>query len=269
MKDNSPQKSPEEIRESVREDYAQVANHGGRDDCGEPCSCCCPPTATVIEQALKLGYSQQELEKLPEGANMALGCGNPQAIADLKAGETVLDLGSGGGIDCFLAAGKVGPQGKVIGVDMTTEMVSKATAYAREGGYDNVEFRLGKIEDIPVADDSVDVIMSNCVINLSPDKPRVFRETFRVLKSGGRLAVSDVVATAEIPDEIRNDPQMISGCIGGAAMVQDVERMLQEAGFGEISIKLDEASRKIMATWAQGRGIEKYVCSASIEAVKP
>ncbi len=200
---------------------------------------------------------------------MGLGCGNPQAIASLQRGETVLDLGSGGGFDCFLAARAVGETGKVIGVDMTPEMVSKARENAMKAGYKNVEFRLGEIEHLPVADKSIDVILSNCVINLSPEKHKVFDDAFRVLKSGGRLAVSDVVATAELPEEVKNDLALHAGCIAGASLISDVEAMLQNSGFRDIRIKPKDESREFIRTWAPGRNIEDYVVSATIEAKKP
>ena len=189
-----------------------------------------------------------------------LGCGNPQVIANLKQGETVLDLGSGGGIDCFLAAVQVGSSGKVIGIDMTPEMLSKARANATSGGHANVEFRLGEIENIPVADDSVDVIMSNCVINLSPDKQRVFDEAFRILKVGGRLAVSDIIAIAEMPDAMRNDPALHSACISGAITADEIENMLKRSGFDQISIT---------GKGDMFRDYKEYIVSANIEAVKP
>ncbi len=196
--------SAEEIRTSVRDRYGAVANKQGS-ECGCASSCSTPA----------LGYTAEELSAAPEGANLGLGCGNPQAIAALKPGETVLDLGSGGGFDCFLAARAVGESGKVIGVDMTHEMVALARANAAKASLGNVEFRLGEIEHLPVADASVDVIISNCVINLSPDKPQVFREAFRVLKSGGRLAVSDMVASGRLPDELRGDLASYSACVAG------------------------------------------------------
>jgi len=200
---------------------------------------------------------------------MGLGCGNPQAIAALEPGETVLDLGSGGGFDCFLAVRQVGETGRVIGVDMTPEMIRKARANAAKSGFQNVEFRLGEIEHLPVADRSVDVILSNCVINLSPDKAAVFQEAFRVLKPGGRLAIADIVATAALPEDIRNDLALRVGCVGGAAAVDEIETFLREAGFREIRIQPKDESRELIREWAPGRQVEDYVISATIEAVKP
>lgn len=200
---------------------------------------------------------------------MGLGCGNPQAIAALKAGEIVLDLGSGGGFDCFLAARQVGDTGHVIGVDMTPEMITKARANADQGNYRNVEFRLAEIENLPVADGSVDVIISNCVINLAPDKPRVFSEAYRVLKPGGRLAISDVVASAELPQEVREDMALYAGCMAGASAVPEVERMLAEAGFTGIHVTPKDESRSFIREWVPGSDISDYIVSAAIEAVKP
>lgn len=204
----------------------------------------------------------------PEGANLGLGCGNPQAIADLKPGEVVLDLGCGGGFDCFLAAKRVGPTGRVIGVDMTPEMVARARVNTEKVELDNVEFRLGEIEHLPVADASVDVIISNCVINLSPDKPAVFRDAFRVLRPGGRLAVSDVVATAELPAEWRKDMALLSGCVSGAANIDTLSQILVDAGFVGISIKPKEESREFIRDWQPGARPEDYVVSANIRAIK-
>ncbi len=200
---------------------------------------------------------------------MGLGCGNPQAIAALKPGEAVLDLGSGGGVDCFLVAKQVGPSGRVIGVDMTPEMISRARANAAKAAYANVEFRLGEIEHLPLADSSVDVVISNCVVNLSPDKPGVYREVFRVLRPGGRVAISDVVATVPMPEELRRDLALLSGCVAGAATVTELERTLTEIGFQSVRIQPKEESRQFIRDWAPGRGIEQYVVSATIEAVKP
>ena len=217
----------------------------------------------------KMGYSDAELATVPEGSNMGLGCGNPTAIASLKPGEVVLDLGSGGGFDCFLAARQVGHEGQVIGVDMTPEMIELARENVRKGSYDNVEFRLGEIEHLPVADGTVDVVISNCVINLSPDKAAVFREAFRVLKPAGRLCVSDIVATMPLPQELTLDLTMVSCCIGGAALVDDLTRWMEEAGFQEIDVDVNEASRAFITDCAPGQGVEQYVASATIEAMKP
>jgi arsenite methyltransferase len=200
---------------------------------------------------------------------MGLGCGNPKAIAALKPGEVVLDLGAGGGFDCFLAANEVGETGHVIGVDMTPDMLSKARANATKGQYANVEFRLGEIEYLPVADASVDVIISNCVINLSSNKPRVFREAFRVLKAGGRLAISDVVATVEMPREMRNDVGLVAGCMGNASLIKDLQEMMLDAGFEQVRILPKDESKEFIKDWAPDHNVTDYVVSATIEAVKP
>jgi SAM-dependent methyltransferase len=227
------------------------------------------PGYTLEEISTLMGYSKEDRDSVPGGANLGLGCGNPVALATLKPGETVVDLGSGGGFDSFLAAKKVGETGQIIGVDMTPEMVAKARKNAEKMGTRNVEFRLGEIEHLPVADNSADVIMSNCVINLSPDKPSVFRDAFRILKSGGRLAVSDIVATAPVPEEVRKNLELVSACVGGAAMIDDIEKMLKEAGFQDIKIKPKDESREIIRDWVPGKNAGDYVVSAYIEAVKP
>jgi ubiquinone/menaquinone biosynthesis C-methylase UbiE len=206
---------------------------------------------------------------VPADANLGLGCGNPQAIAALRAGETVLDLGSGGGFDCFLAARQVGPTGHVIGVDMTPQMVSKARANAHSAGIANVDFRLGEIEHLPIPDSSVDVILSNCVLNLSPNKAEVIREAFRVLRPSGRLAISDVVATAPIPERFRTTDAALTGCIGGAAPVGELQQMLAEAGFANVAVLPRLESRAFIKDWMPGSGIEEYIASATIEATKP
>ena len=224
----------EEIKKVVREGYAKVAEK--EDSCCAPVSPCCGGTDLAQDISRKIGYTDEELASVPEGANLGLGCGNPIALASLAEGETVLDLGSGAGFDCFLAADKVGKKGKIIGVDMTPEMIEKARQNAQKGDYENVEFRLGEIENIPAADDSVDVIISNCVINLSPDKKRVFNEAFRVLKAGGRLMVSDIVLLKELPDFIRSSIAAYVGCISGALMKDEYLQAITEAGFSEVKI---------------------------------
>jgi arsenite methyltransferase len=269
----------EQVRAGVRESYAAVARGQTGGGCCQPGSspspseskaaCCAPPTSSARAQSGKLGYSETDLDAVPEDSNMGLGCGNPTAMAELKAGETVLDLGSGGGFDCFIAARQVGPEGAVIGVDMTPDMIALARKNAAEHGYDNVEFRLGEIEHLPVADNTIDVILSNCVINLSPEKAQVFADAFRALKAGGRLRVSDVVALKPVPDEMRNAMDMVSGCIGGAALVDEIQAWLKDAGFTDISIEPKPGSRDVVAGWAPGQGAENYVASADITAVKP
>lgn len=257
-----------EIRESVMKNYKEVAL--SNTSCGCSSSSCCetPEKNKLDEISETLGYATEEFKNVPEGSNMGLGCGNPQAIASLKSGETVLDLGSGGGFDCFLAAKTVGATGKVIGVDMTPEMISKARENAENGGYTNTDFRLGEIEHLPVADSTVDVIISNCVINLSPEKGQVFLEAYRVLKPGGRLAISDIVSSIELPDKIKNDLSLYSGCMAGASSIDELNRLLKKVGFSKINIQPKEKSREFIKEWAPNKGIEDYVVSASIEAVK-
>ncbi len=260
------------LRESVREMYAKVANATTESDCDGPAASCCGTSDDEAINTListRLGYSKAELNAVPSGADMGLGCGNPQAIAALKAGETVVDLGSGGGFDCFLASPEVGDTGRVIGIDMTPDMISKARNNASTGKFSNVEFRLGEIEHIPAADNSVDVIISNCVINLSPDKGQVFKEAYRILNTGGRLAISDVVATIELPEEMQNDPLLIAGCMGNAALIDDLKNDLEAAGFAQIQIQPKDSSREFIQDWAPGIGVENYVVAATIEAVKP
>jgi SAM-dependent methyltransferase len=252
------------VRSAVRERYGKIAKGSSE---GAEAVCCAPLCADDVSQAL--GYSSDELADLPEGANLGLGCGNPQRIAELKPGETVLDLGSGGGVDCFLAARQVGPGGLVIGVDITPEMVTKARENARSVGVRNIEFRLGEIEHLPVADNTVDVIMSNCVINLAPDKRVVYSEAFRVLKPGGRLAISDVLAIAEMPEELKRDKELLCGCVSGALGVEETRGILADAGFTDIVIELNEQSGEFIQHWATGRGLEKLICAAVIMAVKP
>lgn len=259
-------------RRTVRDAYAQVAQASDKGQISGSASHCCGVSDDSAINTListRLGYSLADLDLAPAGADMGLGCGNPKAIAALKPGETVVDLGSGGGFDCFLAVGEVGPSGQVIGVDMTPEMVSKARANALKGQYENVAFRLGEIEHLPIADAVADVVISNCVINLSPDKPQVFHEAFRVLKAGGRLAISDVVATAPLPEEMRNDAALIAGCMGNASLIADLEVMMRAAGFEQIRIQPKDESKTFIADWAPGRKVTDFVVSATIEAIKP
>ena len=223
----------EKIKKLVRNRYAKVAKTSGS-CCASPTSCCSAPTSKEVSGMI--GYSEDEMTAVPEGANLGLGCGNPTAMASLKEGETVLDLGAGAGFDCFLAANKVGKKGKVIGVDMTPEMIDKARANAKKGKYTNVEFRLGEIENLPAADNSVDVIISNCVINLSPNKKRVFEEAFRVLSPKGRLMVSDIVLLRALPESIRKNVEAYAGCISGAEIKDKYIELIRKAGFQEVRI---------------------------------
>lgn len=249
-----------EIKDMVRARYGGIA-------AGSAASCC--GAATVEDQAREMGYSAEELAAVPDGANLGLGCGNPQAIAGLRPGEVVIDLGSGAGFDCLLAARQVGPSGHVIGIDMTHEMLRKARENAAKVGADNVEFRLGEIEHLPVADNTADAILSNCVINLVPDKAQVFREAFRVLKPNGRLAISDVVNTKPLTPDLAADRALICDCVSGAAPSLEIEAWLQSAGFRDIRVTAKPESRDLVASWAPGRGIEDYVAAATIEARKP
>jgi SAM-dependent methyltransferase len=260
------------IRQGIREDYEKVASASNAGESTGVASSCCGVGGdgkinTLI--STRLGYSEEDLQAVPTGADMGLGCGNPRAIASLQAGETVVDLGSGGGFDCFLAAPEVGELGRVIGIDMTPDMISKARSNAVKGKYETVEFRLGEIEHMPVADNTADVIISNCVINLSPDKAAVFREAFRILKPGGRLAISDVVATAPLPDELRNDSKLLSGCMAGAMEIDELRATILAAGFTEVRLAPKDESREFIRDWAPGQKVEDYVVSATIEAVKP
>ena len=261
-----------DIKEMVRARYGGIAAANSKSDCCEPAtsSCCGAPAAPdTPDKSLQMGYSEAELAAVPEGANLGLGCGNPQAIAAMRPGEVVVDLGSGAGFDCLLAAKQVGSKGRVIGVDMTHEMLKNARENAAKIGATNVEFRLGEIEHLPIADDTADVIISNCVINLVPDKQQVFREAFRVLKSGGRLAISDVVNTAPLPLDLRTDPTLICGCVVGAASVSQIEAWLAEAGFVNVRVTPKPESRDLIKTWAPGRHVEDYVASAIVEGRKP
>ncbi|OXA55363.1 arsenite methyltransferase [Folsomia candida] len=260
-----------QLKASVRKAYAEVAvkNSAGK-AVGIQSSCCGAPKEVDIEYCKKfLGYTDDDMKTMVDGANMGLGCGNPTAIAELKEGQVVLDLGSGGGFDCFLAAKKVGKTGTVIGVDMTPEMLHKARLNARKGGYTNVSFRLGEIEHLPVADNTVDAIISNCVINLATDKAQVIREAARVLRRGGRLAISDIVATSPLPEEIKQDLELYNGCMAGATPVGELKEALENAGFTNISIQVNEESRQFIEKWSHiDRGVQNYVASAIIEAAK-
>ena len=272
----------ETVRENVRKGYAAIAR-SGVSCCGPAKSCCSTSSVTGVAKAI--GYSDAELATLPDGANMGLSCGNPGAIAALRRGETVLDLGSGGGFDVFLVAQKVGPRGRAIGVDMTPEMLSKARANAesfqRQTNLDNVDFRLGEIEHLPVADKSIDVVISNCVINLSPDKPQVWREIARVLKPGGRVAISDLALLRPLPAKIRESLEALVGCIAGAALVADTRRMIRAAGLvdavllpkpgyvdGLVDLK-GSLHRTICRLLPHGRRMGDYVTSLDISARKP
>jgi arsenite methyltransferase len=262
----------DEVRKKVREGYGKIAKT-------EKCGCGCGS-----EVSESVGYSKAELESVPMEADMNLGCGNPVALASLKEGEIVIDLGAGGGLDCFLAAKKVGPNGRVIGVDMTPEMLDKARANCRKGGYKNVEFRLGEIENLPVADNTADVIISNCVINLSPEKQRVFKEAFRALKPGGRLMISDMVLLQDIPEAVKNNVLAYIGCISGAEMKSTYIQMIKKAGFNEIKIVeettlkpeqiLSDATalsimKELNITRKQAEEIVGSVASLKISAIKP
>jgi ubiquinone/menaquinone biosynthesis C-methylase UbiE len=276
MKTTTP--DPETIKAEVRRRYGSIASGDASLNTSKPTgSCCSAPSVTVQAsscgcnadtQARTLGYSEADLANMPEGANLGLGCGNPVAIASLQPGQTVLDLGSGAGFDSFLAMRAVGPTGHVIGVDMTAEMITKARANAKKGGYSNVEFRLGEIEALPVADATVDVIISNCVINLCPDKRPVYREAFRVLKPGGRIAVSDVVARIELPDEVKRDLALHSGCLAGATLEQELKTILAEAGFVDVSIRPKGNSDEVITSWESKRGFESKVYAAEVTATK-
>ena len=259
-----------QIKEMVRARYGGIAAQASEASCCAPTapSCCGPETASH-DKARRMGYSEAELAAVPEGANLGLGCGNPQAIAAMQPGEIVVDLGSGAGFDCFLAARQVGDTGRVIGVDMTHEMLKKARDNAASIGARNVEFRLGELEHLPIADNTADVVISNCMINLVPDKQQVFREAFRVLKHGGRLAVSDVINIVPLPAELRADPALLCGCVAGAAPAERIEAWLSKAGFVGVRITPNFESRKLVESWASGRGVENYIASAMVEARKP
>lgn len=263
-------KNTEDVKREVRSAYGGVAEANNQNkSCGNSRSCCGVSAKPDSSYSQELGYSQEDLNSVPEGCNMGLGCGNPQAIASLKQGEVVLDLGAGGGFDSFLAAKQVGPKGKVYGVDMTPEMISKARENASKNGYKNVEFLLGEIEHLPLPNNTVDVIMSNCVVNLSTNKENVFNESFRVLKDGGRLAISDMVALKPLPKEMINNKELYCNCISGAITINELKNILAKAGFTDIVIEPQENSRMFIKDWVPGSDAENYVVSAKIKAVKP
>ncbi|MEE8418805.1 MAG: arsenite methyltransferase [Dehalococcoidales bacterium] len=266
----------DEIRKTVRESYGKVALREAEE------VSCCGAGSTQSDVSRAIGYSEEELGAVPEGANLGLGCGNPTALASLKAGEVVLDLGSGAGFDCFLASEKVGKKGKVIGVDMTPPMLEKARENALKGGYENTEFRLGEIENLPVADGSVDVVISNCVINLSPDKKRVFQEAYRVLKPGGRVMVSDITLLRELPDSIRGSVEAYVCCVAGAVTREDYLAIISQAGFTDVEIVKETSGRGIyrqetVDKLVKGSGVpvdvvgevENSIISMQVQAVKP
>ena len=258
------------IRDLVRQRYGAIAADASSSCCAPaPAASACCGGSEAQEWALRMGYGEADLAAVGEGANLGLGCGNPQAIADLKPGATAIDLGSGAGFDCFLAARQVGPGGRVIGIDMTHEMLAKARENAAKLGMGNVEFRLGEIEHLPIADASADVVISNCVINLSPDKPAVLREAFRVLRPGGRLAVSDVVMLKPLTPELAELKELYVGCVGGAASVDELAGWLADSGFVDVRIEPKPESRELIRGWAPGLGVEDYVASAVIQARKP
>jgi SAM-dependent methyltransferase len=256
-----------EIKKIVRERYGKIAEQSQSSCCtpSTETSCGCGSSSDIYSRSL--GYTEEELKLVPEGANLGLGCGNPTGNADIKEGEVVLDLGSGAGFDCFLAANKVGKSGKVIGVDMTPSMIDKARENAIKGNYENVEFRLGEIENLPVADNTVDLIISNCVINLSPDKMRVYQEGFRVLKPGGRFIVSDIVLSQELPDSIKENVAAYTGCVSGAMLKDDYLKTIEEAGFKEKEI-LEEKSFPLELLFG-GDLKQQTITSLKVKAIKP
>lgn len=272
----------ENVRAKVREGYGAIARQGGS-CCGTARTCCGAGNADAL--AASIGYDESDLAALPEGANMGLSCGNPTAIAELKPGEVVLDLGSGAGFDVFIAGRKVGFAGRAIGVDMTPDMLAKArrhaATYRDKTGLDNVEFRLGEIEHLPAADNSVDVVISNCVINLSPDKPQVWREMFRVLKPGGRVAVSDLALVQPLPGSVGAMVEALVGCVAGAVLIEETERMAKAAGLASIQLTAkagyadamatvnDSLYQKVLAALPEGHKLSDYVTSLEVNAVKP
>ncbi|HYP17295.1 MAG TPA: arsenite methyltransferase [Opitutus sp.] len=258
----------DQIRGFVRERYGAIAEQDDK-TCGCTATGCCGGAADSLSYAGKLGYTAEQIASVPAGADLGLGCGNPLAIASIQAGETVLDLGSGAGFDCLLAARQLAGTGRIIGVDMTPAMITKARANAAKSGFGNVEFRLGEIEALPVADAAVDLILSNCVINLSPEKDRVFREAYRVLKPGGRLAIADVVATKPLPAALKAKLEAIGACVGGATEIETLRTLLLQAGFDRIDIVAKESSRAYIREWTDDPSAGEFVVSALITAYKP
>lgn len=260
-------------RKAVRDRYGEIASDSSTGCCRPEATSSCGETTDDSDgsddRSSLVGYSADDRDAVARGANLGLGCGNPTAIASLEEGDTVLDLGSGAGFDCFLASREVGPAGHVIGVDMTPAMVETARENVERNDTPNVEFRLGEIEHLPVADSAIDVIISNCVINLSPNKPRVFREAYRVLRPGGRLAISDVVRTMPFPAEIKTDPESLIACVGGASPIQELETLVRDAGFVDVSIDTTEKSEEFIREWDQERDLSDYLLSATIEGRKP
>ena len=272
-----------EVREAARQGYAAIARGAAPGSAGSCCGGSAELTAAALAQAI--GYSDEKLAAMPEGANLGLSCGNPTALASLRPGEVVLDLGSGGGFDCFVAGPKVGPAGRVIGVDMTPEMVTRArrnvASFRERTGLDNVEFRLGEIEALPVADASVDVVISNCVLNLSPEKPRVWREIARVLKPGGRVAASDLALVRPLPAAIRADVDALAGCVAGAVLVEDTRALAEAAELTDVTLTAKPESVDAMTQWEDplyrriatqlpaGAKTSDYVTSLDVSARKP
>ncbi|MGB7575923.1 MAG: arsenite methyltransferase [Thermodesulfobacteriota bacterium] len=272
----------DEKRKIVREGYAKIAKQ--KSSCCAPATSCCGGTDIRQDIGKKIGYTEEDLKAAPEGANLGLGCGNPVALASLEEGETVLDLGSGAGFDCFLASSRVGHRGRIIGVDMTPEMVEKARDNARKGNYANVEFRLGEIENLPVGDNSVDAVISNCVINLSPNKKRVFQEAFRALRPGGRLMVSDIVLLKELPEEIRNSVAAYVGCVAGAVTKKEYLEAIQATGFEETKVMSEatfptellandptarEVAKNLKLSREKAKDLASSVVSIKVSAIKP
>lgn len=261
----------DQIRQSVREHYGGIVSEKKerKNCCDKSSGGSCFGANTSESYAATLGYSPEELAAVPDGANLGLGCGNPLAFTSIKPGDTVLDLGSGAGFDAFIAARKAGPDGLVIGVDMTPQMVSKAREKAVKNGFNNVSFRLGEIEHLPVADGTVDLVISNCVLNLSPQKKAVLEEVFRVLKPGGQVVISDIVTSGELPAEVKSSLALYAGCIAGASVVSELEGYFEQIGFAEVSISRKEGSDQLIESWKPEAQLQRYVYSATIRARKP